>query len=74
MYPHKDSKHLAEAVGLFASAGLRSGEAVILIMKTNHCQPIRERLEREGLNLKELEGTGQKSGGPALNFHLCRHY
>jgi len=59
VYPHTNETHLAEAVGLFTSAGLRKGEAVILIMTTAHCEPIRERLEREGFNLQELERTGQ---------------
>src|ERR1700682_5983446 len=58
VYPHTDDAHLAEAVGLFTSAGLRRGEAVILITTAAHCEPIRERLEREGFNLKELEMTG----------------
>jgi hypothetical protein len=59
VYPHTDAAHLAEAVGLFASTGLRQGEAVILIMSASHCKPIRERLQREGFNLHELESTGQ---------------
>jgi hypothetical protein len=65
VYPHTDDAHLAEAVGLFASSGLREGEAVILIMAANHCQPIRERLQREGFNLQELEATGQLVCGKA---------
>lgn len=65
VYPHTDNAHLAEAVGLFASAGLREGEAVILIMAASHCQPIRERLQREGFNLHELETTGQLICGKA---------
>jgi hypothetical protein len=59
VYPHTSDAHLAEAVGLFASTGLREGEAVILIMSASHCEPIRERLEREGFNLQELERNGQ---------------
>jgi len=65
VYPHSNDAHLAEAVGLFASAGLREGEAVILIMAAGHCRPIRERLEREGLNLGELESSGQLVCGNA---------
>lgn len=65
VYPHTSDAHLAEAVGLFASTGLRQGEAVILIMAANHCQPIRERLEREGINLQELETSGQLVCGKA---------
>ena len=59
VYPHTNVMHLAEAVGLFTSAGLRKNETVILIMTAIHCGPIRERLEREGFNLEELEKTGQ---------------
>jgi hypothetical protein len=59
VYPHTDAAHLAEAVGLFASAGLRQGDAVILIMSASHCKPIRERLQREGYDLQELESNGQ---------------
>jgi len=59
VYPHTSDAHLAEAVGLFASAGLRQGEAVILIMAGQHREPIRARLEREGFDLESLESTGQ---------------
>ena len=59
VYPHTDAAHLAEAVGLFASAGLRQGDVAILIMSASHCKPIRERLQREGFSLHELESTGQ---------------
>src|ERR1700737_3793634 len=65
VYPHTNDAHLAEAVGLFASTGLRDGEAVILIMSASHCKPIRERLEREGWNLNELERPGQSVSGGA---------
>jgi hypothetical protein len=54
-----DDAHLVEAVGFFASDGLRQGEAVMLIMAAAHRQPIRQRLGREGFNPKELESTGQ---------------
>ena len=59
VYPHMDDAHLAEAVGFFASTGLRQDEAVILIMAAAHRQAIRQRLGREGFNLEELESTGQ---------------
>jgi hypothetical protein len=59
VYPHSSETHLAEAVGLFTSAGLRNGAAVILIMTAPHWEPIRLRLEHEGFNLPELERTGQ---------------
>jgi hypothetical protein len=59
VYTHTDDAHLAEAVGVFASAGLREGEAVILIMSASHGKPIRKRLECEGFDLRALESAGQ---------------
>lgn len=59
VYPYTDETQVAEAVCLFASAGLRKGEAAVLVMTADHCQPIRRRLEQEGFNLKQLERTGQ---------------
>ena len=59
VYPYTDESHLAEAVSLFASAGLRKGEAVLLIMTAAHCEPIRQRLEADGFNLAALESAGQ---------------
>jgi len=59
VYPYTDEAQLAEAVCLFASAGLRKGEAVILVMTKAHCEPLRQRLESEGFDIPELEATGQ---------------
>jgi KaiC/GvpD/RAD55 family RecA-like ATPase len=59
VYPYTDEIQVAEAVCLFASAGLRKGEAVVLVMTADHRKPIRRRLEQEGHNLKDLERTGQ---------------
>jgi len=59
VYPYTMETQVAEAVCLFASAGLSKGEAVVLVMKANHCQPIRHRLEQEGFDLKQLEKSGQ---------------
>jgi hypothetical protein len=59
VYPHTNDAHLAEAVGLFASTGLREGEGVILIMTASHSKLIRQRLEREGFDLQKLESSGQ---------------
>jgi hypothetical protein len=58
VYPYTDETQVAEAVCLFASAGLRKGQAVILVMTKDHHQPIRRRLEEEGFNLATLEKTG----------------
>jgi MEDS: MEthanogen/methylotroph, DcmR Sensory domain len=58
VYPYTDESHVAEAVCLFASSGLRKGEVVILVMSAGHCKPIRHRLEAEGFNLAHLEKAG----------------
>ncbi len=59
VYPYTDDTHVAEAVCLFASAGLKKGEAVVLVMTTGHRKPILLRLEQDGFNLKDLEKSGQ---------------
>jgi MEDS: MEthanogen/methylotroph, DcmR Sensory domain len=59
VYPYTDETHIADAVSLFASAGLRKGEGVLLIMASIHCSPIRQRLESLGFNLAELEASGK---------------
>jgi KaiC/GvpD/RAD55 family RecA-like ATPase len=59
VYPYTDEAHVAEAVSLFAAAGLHKGEAVLLIMTASHCGPILERLGQEGFDLSELKASGQ---------------
>ena len=59
VYPYTDEYHFAEAVGLFATAGLRKGESALLVMEEPHCEPIRRRLQRDGLDVAELEASGQ---------------
>jgi hypothetical protein len=59
VYPYTDETQVADAVCLFASAGLQKGDAVLLVMTHDHREPIRRRLEEQGFNLKELEGAGQ---------------
>src|SRR5712672_473561 len=59
VYPHNNQSELVQAVSLFATSGLRNGEAVILIMTPPHCQAIRKRLEMEGFDLKEREMSGE---------------
>jgi KaiC/GvpD/RAD55 family RecA-like ATPase len=59
VYPYTDETQVAEAVCLYATAGLRKGEGVVLVMAADHYQPIRRRLEREGFNLRQLERIGQ---------------
>ena len=50
VYPYVDDAHLVDAVGLFVSEGLLSGEAIILIVTDAHIRPILERLIAEGFN------------------------
>jgi len=59
VYPYTDESQVAEAVCLFASAGLRKGEAVLLVMTEPHCEPILRRLGRDGFNVDALAASGQ---------------
>jgi hypothetical protein len=59
IYPYTDENLVAQAVCLYASAGLRNGEGVILIMTAAHCESINERLAAEGFNVAALQETGQ---------------
>lgn len=60
VYPYTDEDHVAHAVALYASAGLKNGEAVILLMTQAHVGPIDHRLRAVGrLNTDHLQRTGQ---------------
>jgi hypothetical protein len=59
VYPYTDEGLVGQAVALFASAGLRDGEGVILIMSSNHSEPIKVRLQVEGINQEAYERSGQ---------------
>jgi MEDS: MEthanogen/methylotroph, DcmR Sensory domain len=59
VYPYTDEGLVGQAVALFASAGLRDGEGVILIMSSNHCEPIKVRLQVEGIDTEAYERSGQ---------------
>jgi len=59
VYPYTDACQIVDAVSLFATAGFRRGEGVLLIMASIHCGPIRQRLEGQGFNLAELEASGK---------------
>lgn len=59
VYPYTTGTQVAEAVTLFAGSGLKRGEAVLLVMKEANRQPIRERLQRQGFDLSELEAAGK---------------
>ena len=59
VYPYTDENLVGQAVCLFASAGIRDGDGVILIMSTDHCEPIKLRLHVEGHNVAAYERSGQ---------------
>lgn len=59
VYPYTDESQVAEAVFLFASAGLRKGESVLLVMTEAHCDPILERIGCAGFDVDALTTSGQ---------------
>jgi hypothetical protein len=59
VYSYTYDNDLADALMLFASAGLVKKEAVILFVTVKHADVIRRRLEQEGFNTPELQESGQ---------------
>jgi DcmR-like sensory protein len=59
VYPYTDEGLVGQAVALFASAGLRDNEGVILIMSNDHCESFKLRLHLEGINTEKYESSGQ---------------
>jgi hypothetical protein len=59
VYLYTSEFQLAEAVCLFASAGLRKGEAVLLVLTDAHRQLVRQKLVEAGFPLEELESNGR---------------
>jgi KaiC/GvpD/RAD55 family RecA-like ATPase len=59
IYPYTDEGLVGQAVTLFASAGIREGEGVVLIMARNHCESIRDRLQLAGIDFTACENAGQ---------------
>jgi len=59
VYPCADENLIGEAVVTFASAGLRQGDAVILLTTNRRRQLIEDRLASESFNVKNLQDTGQ---------------
>lgn len=59
VYPYTDEGLVGQAVSLFATAGLRDDEGVILIMSADHCESIKVRLQVEGINTDAYERSGQ---------------
>jgi hypothetical protein len=59
VYPYTDEGLVGQAVCLFASAGIREGDGVILIMSANHRESIKVRLQLEGISTVDYERSGQ---------------
>ncbi len=59
VYPYTDENLVAQAVYLYASAGLRDGDAVVLIMTKAHREPIDRRLIADGFDTAELQRAGR---------------
>ena len=59
VYPYTDENLVEQAVSLFASAGLRDGDGVILVMTQAHWEPFRLRLTMEGFNVEAYERSEQ---------------
>jgi hypothetical protein len=59
VYPYTEESQVAEAVCLFASAGLQKGEAVLLVMTEAHSEAILERLKEDGFDVEALTKSGQ---------------
>ena len=59
VYPYTDEGLVGQAVCLFASSGLRGNEGVVLIMSRDHYEPIKLRLQLEGINVEAHECSGQ---------------
>ncbi len=59
VYPYTDENLVGQAVALFARAGLRNGEGVILIMSAAHCESIKLRLDLEGIPTEAYERFGR---------------
>jgi hypothetical protein len=58
VYPYTDPQLVREAVAQYASAGLRTGEGVVLIVVRARRETILHRLRAEGLDVEALEANG----------------
>jgi hypothetical protein len=59
VYPYTDENLVSQAVCLFASAGLRQNEGVVLIMRKDHCEPILGRIKADGVDVEKRQSSGQ---------------
>jgi len=59
VYPSSDEQKIDEAVAVFASAGIRKGEGVILVSTSERRAFIESRLQCDGHDVKAAEYRGQ---------------
>lgn len=59
VYPYNDDDQVAHAVCIFAGAGLRKGEGVLLVMTEAHYGPVLACLEADGFDVNALTASGQ---------------
>lgn len=59
VYSYTEESQVAEAVGVFAIAGIRKNEAILLLMTEAHYDPILRRLRSGGLDVDALTASGQ---------------
>jgi KaiC/GvpD/RAD55 family RecA-like ATPase len=59
VYPYTDEELVGQAVALFAGAGLRNGEGVVLVMTAAHRDSITLRLVTEGCDVENLQLSGR---------------
>ena len=59
VYPYTDEALVGEAVALFAGAGLRNGEGVVLVMMAAHRDSITLRLVAEGCDVEKFQRSGR---------------
>jgi KaiC/GvpD/RAD55 family RecA-like ATPase len=59
VYPYTDEALVSQAAALFAGAGLRNGEGVILVMRAAHRDSITRRLVAEGYDVENLQRSGR---------------
>ena len=56
---YKDPSSLADAVAIFAGAGLAKGEAVVLVTTRENGAAVRRALREDGVEIEDLERWGQ---------------
>jgi hypothetical protein len=59
VYPSTDEVLIAEAVGVFASAGLKKGDAVVLVTTEARRVVIERQLQADGFDVRRVESSGQ---------------